>query len=100
MVLAIIIMSIISIILIIFGYLIWIKEKISLLHVYHYNRVSEEDKKAFCTLSGIGIIIIGIGIFITSILMIIINSSWSFISFFVGFIIGLSILIYAGLKYN
>mgnify|MGYP006967124825 CR=1 FL=1 len=33
---------------------IWKKDKISLLHEYHYNRVAEEDKKVFCTFGSMG----------------------------------------------
>ena len=83
-----------------FGYQIWKKEKISLLHDYHYNRVSVEDKKAFCTLSGIGVLLIGIGLVITAIVIGITDSPWSFIAFAIGFVAGLVMLIYAGARYN
>ena len=46
--LASIILGLVAISLIVLGYLIWKKEKISLLHEYHYDKVLEEDKKAFC----------------------------------------------------
>lgn len=29
------------------GYLVWIKEKITLFHSYHYDKVAEENKKAW-----------------------------------------------------
>lgn len=95
-----IIIGLISIIFILLGYSIWKKEKISLLHDYHYNKVSQKDKKAFCTLSGIGILLIGIGLFITTIIITFTDSPWSFIAFLIGFVIGLILLIYAGIKYN
>ncbi len=82
------------------GYQIWKKEKISLLHDYHYNRVSAEDKKAFCTLSGIGVLLIGIGLVITAIVIGITDSPWSFIAFAIGLVAGLVMLIYAGVRYN
>ena len=44
------------------GWLIWKKEKLSLMHDYHVNKVSAENKTAFCRLSGIGLIVIGIGL--------------------------------------
>ncbi len=95
-----IIVGLISIVFVIFGYLIWKKEKISLLHDYHYDKVSAEDKKAFCTLSGIGVLLIGIGLFITAIIIGITDSPWGFIAFAIGFLVGLIMLIYAGLRYN
>ena len=36
------------------------KGKITLLHSYHYEKVSSSDKEAFCKLSGQGVISIGI----------------------------------------
>lgn len=95
-----IIVGLIGIVFVILGYLIWKNEKISLLHDYHYDKVSAEDKKTFCTLSGVGVLLIGIGIFITAIIIGITDSPWSFIAFAIGFVVGLIMLIYAGLRYN
>lgn len=95
-----ILVGLVGIVLILLGYMVWKKEKISLFHDYHYDKVSEEDKKAFCTISGIGVVLIGIGFFITAIIIGITNSMWSFIPFVVGFVVGLIMLIYSGIKYN
>ena len=64
------------------------------------DKVSEEDKHAFCTISGIGVLIIGIGLVITSMIIGMTDSELSFIAFGIGFVIGLAMLIYAGSKYN
>ena len=95
-----IILGLVAIILIVLGYLIWKKEKISLLHDYHYDKVSEEDKKAFCTVSGIGVLVIGIGMFIAAVLTAVTYSMWSYMAFVIGFVAGLVMLIYAGIRYN
>ena len=95
-----IIVGLIGIIFVILGCMIWKKEKISLLHNYHYDKVSVEDKKAFCTISGIGILLIGIGLILTAIIIGITNSVRSFIAFTIGFIVGIVMLIYAGIRYN
>ena len=100
MILAAIILGLVGIILIIFGYLIWVKKKISLLHDYHYNKVAEEDKKAFCTLSGIGVLIIGAGLCLSAVLAVIMDSPISMIPFGVGFVAGIVVLIYVGVRYN
>ena len=94
------IVGLVGIICVILGCLIWKKEKISLLHDYHYDKVSETDKKAFCTLSGLGIISVGTGLLITALILGITDSLLSFIAFAIGFVIGLALLIYAGNKYN
>ncbi|MGN0352050.1 MAG: DUF3784 domain-containing protein [Roseburia sp.] len=95
-----VIVGLIGIVFVVLGYLLWKKERISLLHEYHYDKVSKEDKKAFCTISGTGIIIIGIGLLITGVMIGITNSAWSFIAFAIGFFAGLAMLIYAGVRYN
>lgn len=93
-----IIIGLIGIIFVTLGYLIWKKEKIS--HDYHYDKVSPRDKKEFCILSGIGVLLIGVGLFITAIVIEITDSPWSFIVFAIGFVEGLIMLIYAGVRYN
>ena len=82
------------------GYLIWKKEKITLLHDYHYDKVKEENKKDFCALSGKGLFIIGAGILITGIITAVKVSFLSYLPFILGLIIGLIMLISAGAKYN
>jgi len=95
-----VIVGLVGIIFLVFGYLLWIKKKISLLHDYHYDKVSEADKKIFCTISGLGVFIIGIGLLVTAVIIGITDSAWSFIAFAVGLVVGLGFLIYAGAKYN
>ena len=95
-----IITGLVGIVLVVLGCLIWKKEKISLLHDYHYDKVTEENKKAFCTIMGIGVLIIGFGLFVTAIMIGTTDSAWSFLAFVVGFVVGLAFLIYAGSRYN
>lgn len=40
------------------GILIWKKEKISLIHFYHYTKVKAEDKNAYTALMGKGVFVI------------------------------------------
>ena len=58
----IIIETLLGILLIVFAYLIGCKGQIQLLHSYHYQNVSEEDKKPYTQKMGIGNFILGIGI--------------------------------------
>ena len=95
-----VIVSLIGIVFVVLGFLIWKKERISLLHDYHYDQVPESDKKAFCKLSGIGILIIGISLLLTAVILAITDSAWSFIAFAIGFVIGVGMQIHAGSKYN
>ena len=90
----------IGILIIVLGWLLWKKEKINILHDYHVNKVFPENKTAFCRLSGSGLILIGSGLLITSVILSITDAAYSFICFAVCFIIGLLMLITAGMKYN
>ena len=100
MIAGVIIVGITGVVLAVIGYLIWKKERISLLHDYHYDKVSEEDKSAFCRLSGMGIISISIGVIITAVLLGITDSALSFSALAAGFIPGIILLVYSGNKYN
>ena len=95
-----IITGIVGIMFVVIGCLIWKKEMISLLHDYHYEKVSEDDKKSFCALSGIGVILIGIGLLVTAVIFGVTESLWSFSAFAAGFVSGIIMLIYAGRRYN
>lgn len=66
------------------GCLMWKKEKITLPHNYHYDKVSLSDKKVFCKISGWGVIFIGIGLLMTAIIIGITDSALSFIAFTLG----------------
>ena len=82
------------------GWLIWKKEKLSLMHDYHVKKVSAKNKTAFCRLSGIGLIAIGIGLLISAVILFVTDSAYSFLCFAVCFVVGLAMLITAGAKYN
>ena len=92
--------GVLALVFIYLGCLMWKKEKITLLHSYHYEKVSPSDKKAFCKISGWGVISIGIGLLVSAVIIGITDSVLSFIAFALGFVAGLVLLIYAGAKYN
>ena len=99
MLLELIVLLIIGIIFLIVGWSIWKREKINLIHDYHYKNVAEADKKEYTALMGKGAIIIGIGIILTGIIDFITQTGWG-IAFGGCFIGGLGLMIYAGMKYN
>lgn len=50
------------------GYLIWIKKKIHMIHDYHWTKVKESDKKAYTSIMGKAMIIMGIGMILSGIM--------------------------------
>ena len=56
------IMLVTGIFLLVLGYLIGVRGKITLIHARYRNRVSERDKPTFCRLVGFGNGLIGLGL--------------------------------------
>lgn len=82
------------------GYLIWIKEKINLIHAYHYTKVKEADKKAYTSIMGKAMIVIGIGMVLSDILFLIMRTGECMIVFVILYVVGLGMMTYAQIKYN
>ena len=95
-----ILLLIVGMIFIILVWLIWKKEKINLIHSYHYDKVAESDKKAYTALMGKGAVIIGAGIILTGLINFFSHTGLGFIVFGICFVLGLGFMIYAGIKYN
>ena len=81
------------------GLLIWKKQKISLLHDYHYRNVKKEDVPAYSRQMGLGLITIGGGIILNGILLLA-YPSVSLIPIIAGFAVGLFLIFRAQKKYN
>ena len=99
-IIGIVIIGVIGILLIILGFLLWKKEMITLLHNYHVDKVTPENRKAFCKQSGIGLIVIGTGLLLTGVSLARTDSAYSFIWFASSFLVGLIMMIASGTKYN
>lgn len=100
MLLGVLITASVGILAVVFGWLIAKKEKLSLLHDYHYSKVPSKHKKAFCLLTGVGLMCIGFGLMVTAVLLACTSSLVSFLPFAAGFLTGISLCIYAGIRYN
>ncbi len=81
------------------GLLLWKKQRISLLHDYHYQNVKKEDIPAYTKQMGIGLIITGAGICMTGLLNLADSSVW-WVPLTAGFILGLAVIYRAQKKYN
>ncbi|MCU6762490.1 Domain of uncharacterised function (DUF3784) [uncultured Roseburia sp.] len=82
------------------GWQIWKKEKINLIHDYHYKKVKDIDKKAYTGQIGKAMLVIGAGIILTGIVDFITSSLYGWCFFGICFSIGLVVMIHAQIKYN
>lgn len=84
---------------IVLGLLLWIKQKISILHSYHYKNVKKDDLPAYTRLMGIGLGLIGLGSCITGLFNLLYSPLW-WIPLLTGFIVGLIVMNRAQKEYN
>ena len=99
MIIGILIEATVGLLCIVLGFLIWKKQKLSLIHDYHYRNVKEEDVPSYTRQIGIGLIIIGTGILLTGMLDLLNSSLW-WAPLIIGFSLGLIVIIKAQKKYN
>lgn len=98
--------GILGVILIVLG-VMNMKGNISSLHWYHRQRVTEEDRKPFGKLVGLGTLIIGIALVISGVLFwiseVTATELWLIVGCVitvVGIVVGLVLSFYAMIKYN
>lgn len=89
-----------GIVFIMLGWKIWKKQRMDLIISYHCDKVSEENKQAYCTLSGSGILIMGFGFLVSGICAVFIRSAFVFVTMTAGLVLGIVLLISAIVKYN
>ena len=100
MILGIVVMFSVGVLCIALGMIIWKKQKVTLIHDYHYKNVKKEDVGAYTKQMGFGLILIGIGIGVTEVINLVTKSGWGWIAFGVGFITGIIFMHKAQKKYN
>ena len=84
----------------ILGLLIWLKQKITLIHKYHYKNVKEKDKKAYTRLMGIAMFLMGLGCVLNGVINFYTRSQSGRLFFSLGFLAGMVLVFYAQFKYN
>ena len=82
------------------GLAIWKKEKIDLIIRHHMEKVSPEDKQAYCKLCGIGVLMIGTGFVVSGVLTSFTGELLSWTPMTVGLAAGIVLLVIAVKKYN
>ena len=85
---------------VVFGLLVWKKQKVSLLHDYHYRNVKKADLPAYSRRIGIGLILIGAGICLSGAANYFHRHGLGWIALILGFAAGLLVMNNAQKKYN
>ena len=87
-------------IFIVLGLMIGIGKKKNLIISYHCDKVSEENKNAYCSIFGLGVFFIGIGFAVTGILSVVLQSLFALIPMAAGLVLGIAFILAAIIKYN
>ena len=95
-----VLLAFLGIVFIMLGWQIWKKQRMDLIISYHSDKVREENKQAYCTLSGSGILIMGFGFLISGISAFFIRSAFVFVPMTAGLVLGIALLVSAIAKYN
>ncbi len=99
MVFGVMIEAAVGLLCVVFGLLLWKKQRISLLHDYHYKNVKKEKIPAYTRQMGTGLILAGAGIIGAGLLDLAYSPLW-WVSLSAGIIAGLAVIFRAQKKYN
>ena len=92
--------TMLGILLIWLGLVIWKKQKIEFIIKYHMYKVCDEHKQAYCRLCGIGVFISGIGFVVSGIWMLFTIELYSLIPMMAGLATGILLLFISVVRYN
>ena len=98
--LELILMVFLGLLFLFLGLRIWKKEQITLIHSYHYKKVSEEDKSDYTKEIGKSIIFIGIGMLLTGIIDFITKTVYGWLFFTIFSLLGFIKMFKAQKRYN
>jgi len=82
------------------GLLVWKKERITLIHSYHYPFVKDEDKKAYTAGIGKAVYLMGVGCILAGFVNLITGSEYGWLLFAIGFLGGWILILLTQHKYN
>lgn len=95
-----ILFALLGLLFIMLGRQIWKKQRIDLIISFHSDKVSAENKQAYCTLTGTGVLIMGIGFLLSGICTAFTQSVLVFVPMTAGLVSGLILLISTNRKYS
>ena len=100
MLFGVLVLTAVGLLCVILGLILWRKQKITLLHTYHYQNVRKEDIPAYTRQMGIGLIVIGAGILGDAAANLTGHTAVGFVLLGAGFVAGFIVMSIAQKKYN
>lgn len=83
-----------------FGFMIWKKQIIGIIHHYHYTKLSPLNKKMYCKYMGIGSILAGVACIQYPYVKYLISNYLATVIFTIMVIVGILLMVYSQIKYN
>lgn len=93
-------MSLLGLLFFYLGWLIWKRQKISLIIDYHHVKVAEEDKGAYTAEIGRALILMGVGCLLTGIIDFLSSTRYGWWFFIILLVLGYIKMYRAQMKYN
>ena len=100
MLIAGILMLLLGVVMLVIGWVIWKKQKIELIHNYHYAHVREESKAPYCAMMGQATMLMGLGCGLTGLINWAFDTLWGWALFSVCAVIGIGLYIHAENRFN
>ena len=96
-----IVMASVGLLLLVFSRLLRKKEKIELINPSSRDKVSEENRKPFCTAVGRGLLVMGTGTILSAVLLPVLENVWAVVlPVSISYTIGTALIIRAVIRYN
>lgn len=95
-----ILISLIGLAFLVIGWLLWKKQRILLIHSYHYNHVLAADKPAYTTRMGKACLVMGLGCLLCGFINFIFDTGWGWAAFALCFLPGCLMMLAAQRRYN
>ena len=90
----------VGILFIVFGWMLWKKQRIDLVNAWHTRHVKQEDVPAYTRLMGLSMITIGAGCAVTGIVACILEETLGWLALLAGIVAGFALIWKAQKKYN
>lgn len=87
MIIGLLVFALVGILCLVLGYLLWRKQRITLIHSYHYPYVKQEDVPAYTRGMGQALLLLGAAILLTGVINWASGTVWGFAAFGAGFLV-------------